>query len=56
MKLLHIFADGPDELPGRIIEAQSREHDVEIIDLSQESVSYGEVIDAIFSCDRLVCW
>lgn len=56
MKLLHILADGPEDLPGRIAEAQSREHEVEVIDLSQEKISYDTVIDAIFSCDKVILW
>lgn len=56
MKLLHILADGPEDLPGRIAEAQSREHEVEVIDLSQEGVSYDTVVDAIFSCDKVIMW
>jgi hypothetical protein len=56
MKLLHILIDGPGDLPGRIAGAQSRDNEVEVIDLSQEGVSYDAVIDAIFSCDKVIAW
>lgn len=56
MKLLHILSDGPEDLAGRIAEAQSGEHEVEVIDLSQGNVSYDDVVDAIFSCDKVVLW
>lgn len=56
MKLLHITVDGPADLPGRIVEAQSGDHEVEVIDLSREGISYEAVIDAIFSCDKVIAW
>lgn len=56
MKLLHIMVDGPADLPDRIVEAQSGGHEVEVIDLSKEGVSYDAVIDAIFSCDKVMSW
>lgn len=56
MKLLHILIDGPEDLPSRIVKAQSGAHEVEVIDLSQEGISYDAVVDAIFSCDKVVSW
>lgn len=56
MKLLHILNDGPGELSARIIEAQSPDSEVEVIDLSREDLSYDAVIDAIFSSDKVVSW
>jgi hypothetical protein len=51
MKILHIMTDGPAELPQRICEAQSDENEIEIVD-----VSYDTVIDAISACDKVVSW
>ncbi len=56
MKLLHILNDGPSDLARRIIAAQSADNEVEIIDLSQEGISYDAVIEAIFSFDRVISW
>ncbi len=56
MKLLHILNDGPGELSSRIIEVQSQDNEVEVIDLLAEDLSYEAVIDAIFSSDKVVSW
>ncbi len=56
MKILHILSDGPGELPDRIIKTQSEDNEVEVVDLSQEGISYDAVVDAIFSYDKVVSW
>ena len=56
MKILHILNDGPTSLSDRIIDIQSKEHQVKVIDLSGEEVSYENVVDDIFSHDRVVSW
>jgi len=56
MKLLHILTDGPAELPERIIEAQSADNEVEVVDLSRDDIRYDAVIDSIFSCDKVISW
>lgn len=56
MNLLHILNDGPGPLSDQIIEVQSQANDVEVIDLSQGEVSYGNLIDKISSCDRVISW
>ncbi|MEJ2685379.1 MAG: hypothetical protein P8Z71_13415 [Candidatus Sulfobium sp.] len=56
MKILHILNDGPTELSGQIIGVQSKENEVRTIDLSRKDVSYEDIIDAIFSYDKVVSW
>jgi len=56
MKVLHILVEDPGGLAGRIAEAQSADHEVEIVDLSREGISYEAVIDAIVSCDKVISW
>jgi len=56
MKILHILTDGPTNLSDRIIEVESKEHDLEIIDLSKRTLSYEQIIDKIFSSDRVISW
>jgi hypothetical protein len=56
MKVLHILNDGPTKLSHEIILAQSAEHDVRVIDLSKKDVAYEDIIDEIFSRDRVVSW
>ncbi len=56
MRILHILNDGPTKLSDEIIGAQSKEHDVKVIDLSVNGISYEGVIDEIFSRDRVISW
>lgn len=56
MKILHILNDGPGETPDRIIEVQSREHEVEVIDLTANELSYETIVDRILAADRVVSW
>ncbi len=56
MKVLHILADGPTELSSRIIEVQSADNEVKVIDLSKKESSYETVVDEIFSHDKVVSW
>lgn len=56
MKILHILNDGPTELSTRIIGAQSGEGDIKVVDLSKGELSYEELVDEIFSNDRVMSW
>ncbi len=56
MKILHILNDGPEPVSSSIIEIQARDHELTVIDLSKEEKSYEEVVDAIFSHDRVLSW
>lgn len=56
MKILHILNDGHTKLSDQIIGVQSKDNEVRIIDLSKKDVSYDDVIDAIFSYDKVVSW
>lgn len=56
MKILHILNDGPTTLSDQIIGVQSKENEVKTIDLSTKDVSYEDVVDAIFSYDKVVSW
>jgi hypothetical protein len=56
MKILHIINNGLTDLPKQIIEFQSRDHEVKVIELSKKKVSYEAIIDDIFSHDRVVSW
>jgi hypothetical protein len=56
MKVLYILNDGPKALADRIMEAQSKENELEVIDLSKADVSYETVIDSIFDCDKVISW
>jgi hypothetical protein len=56
MKILHILNDGPSKLSDEIIDVQSKEHSITIIDLSKKDISYGEIVDHIFSHDKVISW
>jgi hypothetical protein len=56
MRILHILNDGHSKLPDQIIGVQSKEHEVRVVDLSKKEVSYEDIIDAVFSYDRVVSW
>lgn len=55
MKILHILNDGPTDLSAKIIETQSKEHEVKVVELSKKG-SYESLIDEIFSHDKVVSW
>lgn len=56
MRIVHIFSDEPLTEAIRLIELQSKDHHVEIIDMSKGDIRYDEVIDTIFSCDEVISW
>lgn len=56
MKILHILNDGPTDLSTRIIDIQSRDNEVKVIDLSREDLQYEVIVDEIFSHDRVISW
>ena len=56
MKILHILNDGPSELSDKIIDAQTKENQVKVVSLPKREVSYEELVDEIFSHDRVVSW
>jgi hypothetical protein len=55
MKILHILNDGPSDSSAKIIETQSKEHEVKVVELSKKA-SYESLIDEIFSHDKVVSW
>lgn len=56
MKILHILVAGAAKPADRIISVQSKSHQVKIIDLSKKSVSYEDLVDEIFSHDKVIAW
>ncbi|GMQ87495.1 MAG: hypothetical protein BMS9Abin08_0699 [Gammaproteobacteria bacterium] len=56
MHILHILNDGPTELSDQMIDVHSRGCDVEVVDLKKNEISYEDLVDKIFSCDRVISW
>jgi hypothetical protein len=56
MKILHILNDGPTELSTKVIEVQSKDNEVKVVNLSKREMTYEAIIDEIFSSDRVISW
>ncbi len=56
MKILHILNDGASGLSEQIIEIQSRDHEVRVVDLQKKEISYETIVDDIFLSDRVISW
>ncbi len=56
MKILHILNDGHITLAERITRIQAESNEVDIIDLSVNDLKFENVVDAIFSHDRVISW
>jgi hypothetical protein len=56
MKILHIINDSLSRTTQQVIDIQTKDNEVHVIDLSKKEVSYESVIDDIFSHDRVVSW
>ena len=56
MKILHILNDSKSPLSEQIINVQSEENEIKVIDLKNKETSYEDIIDEIFSNDRVISW
>lgn len=56
MTILHILNDGPTKLSNQIINVQSKDNEVKVVDLSKKPVSYENIVDEIFSSDKVISW
>ena len=56
MKILYVINDSLTDTVQQIIDVQSKENEVKVIELSKKEVPYSELIDDIFSFDRVVSW
>ncbi|MEE8343160.1 MAG: hypothetical protein V3R51_05095 [Gammaproteobacteria bacterium] len=56
VKVLYILTDGLNPLPTWLIEMQSEDNDVEIIDLSEGNVSYEDLVEKLFDADKVISW
>jgi hypothetical protein len=56
MKILHIVKSKPKEITKKIIELQSKKHEVKVINLKKKDISYEDMIDDIFSYDKVISW
>ena len=56
MKILYIINDNQTNLSRQIINVQSKDNEIKVIELSKKEVSYEAIIDDIFSYDRVSSW
>ena len=56
MKILHILNDGSTDLSKKVIDVQSKDHEVKVIELYKKKVPYETIIDDIFSHDKAISW
>jgi len=56
MKILHILNDGSEKLSAQVIDIQSKNHEVKVIDLPKKEASYESIVDDIFSHDKVISW
>jgi len=56
MNVLHILNDGPCEDAQFIIDQQSGNHDIRIIDLSHDEIDYVELVEQLEQCDKVFSW
>ena len=56
MNILHILNDGLNEDAKTIIDSQSRDHDIEIIDLTEADLDYELLVESIEQCDKVFSW
>lgn len=56
VKILCLLNDGPDATSSLLIETLSRDHQVEVIDLSKRQIPYDALVDKIFASDKLISW
>jgi len=56
MRLLCLLRNGPTADALRWTEAFARNHEVELVDLTQPGLRYGELLQRIFASERVISW
>jgi hypothetical protein len=56
MRVLQLLRDGPESTANRIIALQALEHEVKVVDLRADEISYETLVDEIFAHDKVICW
>lgn len=56
MKILHILKTEADDKVNKIIEIQKGNNEVHIVELNKDNLTYEELIDLIFKCDKVISW
>ena len=56
MKVLQIFRSEPDETVSQLSETTFKSDNVSRVELYKENVDWLQLVDAIFSNEKVVCW
>jgi hypothetical protein len=56
MKVLQIFRSEPDEMVTQLSKSISRTEDTSSVELYTGKVDWSQLVDDIFSHDKVVCW
>ena len=55
--ILHILFDGPDDLAGRMIEAQEvTGYTLKVVDMSEGAADAHALVDEIFAAEKVFSW
>lgn len=54
--ILYLYTDGPVLSAQQLIESQDKRDNVDIVDLTDKTVDYDELVDKIFACDQVLSW
>ncbi len=55
MKILHIQKQDLDATAAKILEVHKKNNDVTIVDIRQNK-NYDQIVDMIFSSDKVISW
>ena len=56
MKIIHIVIKKPGKRILRLINDQSKNNEVEIINLNENITNYESIIEKVMSSDRVISW
>jgi len=56
MKIIHLVIKKPGKRILRLINEQSKNNEVEIINLNENITDYEDIIEKVMNCDRVISW
>ena len=55
MNILYLLRNDPDDTVNMLIEEQKTSHEVSVININ-DNKNYDEIVEAIFSNDKIISW
>jgi len=55
MNILYLLRNAPDDTVKKLIEEQKKSNEVSVINMN-DIKNYDEIVDAIFSNDKIISW